>query len=415
MASAQAPDSAASQQAGNEEIRTVFMTGFPPNVHERELANLVFCLPGVLASQMNTRPATGGAPQGFVLFSTGAQAQAAIRMLHDMEFETGCHLRCELAHKNMYVKDGPAAIRRLDSGVASSGASTAGTAAGTSLVGTTHMSQANGNVALQQTMPTNRQLQQQQQQLQLQQQAYGMAAATSPGGAYAGPLLASSLAALRPTAALHAAGGAAGGTLLPAPGGAGAMAAQHAGLVTVPLVGFGPITNRHDNPPCNTLFIGNLGDGVDEKELHAIFSCQPGFKQIKLLRQARHISCFVEFMDTPSATAVHASLQGAIVPSSSRGPIRIQYSRNPYGRRSPQGTAMGMISMPVGLYAPLTVHQAAGAAGAQTVLMDAAAAAAAAGGGAAGQSMLPASMASVIMAASGGGEYAAWPHAFNMQ
>ncbi len=30
-----------------------------------------------------------------------------------------------------------------------------------------------------------------------------------------------------------------------------------------------------DNPPCNTLFIGNLGDSVDESDLNQLFAMQP--------------------------------------------------------------------------------------------------------------------------------------------
>jgi hypothetical protein len=33
--------------------------------------------------------------------------------------------------------------------------------------------------------------------------------------------------------------------------------------------------NTKDNPPCNTLFIGNLGDTVDEPELQTFFSVHP--------------------------------------------------------------------------------------------------------------------------------------------
>jgi RNA recognition motif-containing protein len=35
------------------------------------------------------------------------------------------------------------------------------------------------------------------------------------------------------------------------------------------------VSNTKDNPPCNTLFVGNLGDGVEESELQALFSAQP--------------------------------------------------------------------------------------------------------------------------------------------
>lgn len=38
-----------------EEIRTIFVTGFPANVHERELHNLVCFLPGYEASQVSWR------------------------------------------------------------------------------------------------------------------------------------------------------------------------------------------------------------------------------------------------------------------------------------------------------------------------------------------------------------------------
>lgn len=45
------------------------------------------------------------------------------------------------------------------------------------------------------------------------------------------------------------------------------------------------------------------------------------------------MSCFIEFLDVPSAMAVHDAQQGAILASSDRGGIRIQYSKNPFGRK----------------------------------------------------------------------------------
>lgn len=93
------------------------------------------------------------------------------------------------------------------------------------------------------------------------------------------------------------------------------------------------ISNTKDNPPCNTLFIGNLGDTVTETELRSIFASQPGFCQLKLNRGAKSVTCFVEFVDVPTAMAVHASQQGAVLSSSDRGGIRIQFSKNPYGKK----------------------------------------------------------------------------------
>ncbi|MBA0695260.1 hypothetical protein Gotri_003211 [Gossypium trilobum] len=86
-----------------------------------------------------------------------------------------------------------------------------------------------------------------------------------------------------------------------------------------------PVQNTKDNPPCNTLFIGNLGENINEEELRGLFSAQPGFKQMKILRQERHTVCFIEFEDVNSASNVHHSLQGAVIPSSGSIGMRIQY------------------------------------------------------------------------------------------
>lgn len=39
-----------------------------------------------------------------------------------------------------------------------------------------------------------------------------------------------------------------------------------------PAGGYAPVSNSGDNPPCNTLFVGNLSDHVDENELRALFA-----------------------------------------------------------------------------------------------------------------------------------------------
>lgn len=40
-----------------------------------------------------------------------------------------------------------------------------------------------------------------------------------------------------------------------------------------PARAYAPVKNEKDNPPINTLFIGNLGENVDEAELLAVFGC----------------------------------------------------------------------------------------------------------------------------------------------
>ena len=39
--------------------------------------------------------------------------------------------------------------------------------------------------------------------------------------------------------------------------------------------GYAPGNATADNPPCNTLFVGNLGDNVNEQELRAVFQGAP--------------------------------------------------------------------------------------------------------------------------------------------
>eukprot|EP00246_Nothoceros_aenigmaticus_P011393 TRINITY_DN3080_c0_g1_i1.p1 TRINITY_DN3080_c0_g1~~TRINITY_DN3080_c0_g1_i1.p1 ORF type:complete len:286 (-),score=52.59 TRINITY_DN3080_c0_g1_i1:420-1178(-) len=97
--------------------------------------------------------------------------------------------------------------------------------------------------------------------------------------------------------------------------------------------GYAPVQNNKDNPPCNTLFIGNLGETTSEAELRGLFSNQPGFRQMKVLRQGKSTVCFIEFVDVNTAMTVHANLQGAVLTTSDRGGMRIQYSKNPYGRK----------------------------------------------------------------------------------
>lgn len=55
-------------------MRTIFITGLPEDVKERELQNLLRWLPGYEASQVNFKVEK---PMGFALFSTAQLAVAA--------------------------------------------------------------------------------------------------------------------------------------------------------------------------------------------------------------------------------------------------------------------------------------------------------------------------------------------------
>jgi hypothetical protein len=225
-----------------DEVRTIYITGFPADVKERELNNLLRFLPGYEASQMHWK---NGQAQGFAMFATGALAANAIDAVCHLCFDDVSILRAEMARKNMYLKeDGPTTKRpRTEFGDAPP-------------------------------------------------------AAPAPVG---GP---------KPFA--------------PAP--------------------------THDNPPCNTLFVANLNDSVMEPDLENVFMHLPGFRLVKIVRGPRSVSGFVDFMDIPSAMSAHQSQQGAAFPFTNPGGMRIQYAKNPLGRKRtvdgvfhPEGSAPGGI------------------------------------------------------------------------
>lgn len=251
---------------------------------ERELQNLLRWLPGYEASQVNYK---GEKAMGFALFSSAQLAIAAKDALQDMVFdaETKSVLHTEMAKKNLFVKRGIVAdsnaydqSKRLRTGG-----------------DYTHAGYATPPFHPPPPAPV-----------------WGphgyMAPPPPPYDPYGGyPMPQVPMPAPAP---------------IPAPS------------------NYVPVQNTKDNPPCNTLFIGNLGENINEDELRGLFSAQAGFKQMKILRQERHTVCFIEFEDVNSATNVHHTLQGAVIPSSGSVGMRIQYSKNPFGKRKDGGHAI---------------------------------------------------------------------------
>ncbi|PPD85209.1 hypothetical protein GOBAR_DD17869 [Gossypium barbadense] len=259
-------------------VRTIFITGLPEDVKERELQNLLRWLPGYEASQVNYK---GEKPMGFALFSSAQLAIAAKDALQEMVFdaESKSVLHIEMAKKNLFVKRGRGIVADSNSYDQSKRLRTGGD--------------------------------------------YSHSAYTTPPPFHPPPA---------PVWGPH-------GYLSPTPpydpyGGYPVPPVPMPTPTPVPAPSsYVPVQNTKDNPPCNTLFIGNLGENINEEELRGLFSAQPGFKQMKILRQERHTVCFIEFEDVNSASNVHHSLQGAVIPSSGSIGMRIQYSKNPFGKR----------------------------------------------------------------------------------
>ncbi|XP_042021550.1 RNA-binding protein, mRNA-processing factor 2a-like [Salvia splendens] len=268
-------DNSASRPS-NDEVRTIFISGLPEDVKERELQNLLRWLPGYEASQVNFK---GEHPMGFALFATGQHAIAAKDALQDMVFdaESKSLLHTEMAKKNLFVKRGIVAD------------SSAYDQSKRMRIGGDYTHTAYSTSPFHPPPPA----------------VWGPHGYMSPAPPHYDPY--------------------AGYAVPPVPMPAPAPVPAPSSYV--------PVQNNKDNPPCNTLFIGNLGENINEDELRGLFSVQPGYKQMKVLRQERHTVCFIEFEDVNSATNVHHTLQGAVIPSSGAVGMRIQYSKNPFGRR----------------------------------------------------------------------------------
>lgn len=110
-----------------------------------------------------------------------------------------------------------------------------------------------------------------------------------------------------------------------------------------------PANPADQNPPCNTLYVGNLPPDATEQELRALFSPQKGFRRLSFRTKTNTSGsgsnnhgpmCFVEFEDVAHATRALAELYGRILPrsnnSSGKGGIRLSFSKNPLGVRGSQ-------------------------------------------------------------------------------
>jgi RNA recognition motif-containing protein len=95
------------------------------------------------------------------------------------------------------------------------------------------------------------------------------------------------------------------------------------------------INSNDQNPPCNTLYVGNLSVSTKEEELRKLFQTAYGFKRMCFkTKQKSGPMCFVEFKDTSCAALALREFDGRMLSTSSNGGIRLSYSKNPLGVRS---------------------------------------------------------------------------------
>jgi RNA recognition motif-containing protein len=107
-----------------------------------------------------------------------------------------------------------------------------------------------------------------------------------------------------------------------------------------------PIDPADQNPPCNTLYVGNLPVDTSEDELKAMFSKQRGFKRLAFRTKENGPMCFVEFEDTSFATKALNELDGFPLHNSFQGGIRLSFSKNSLGVRAAVGGGPIIASQP---------------------------------------------------------------------
>ncbi|XP_066248568.1 uncharacterized protein cpo [Euwallacea similis] len=113
-----------------------------------------------------------------------------------------------------------------------------------------------------------------------------------------------------------------------------------------------------NNHPCSTLFVANLGQFVSEHELKEIFASFPGFCRLRVHANKQQNGAvaggtvaaatgspvaFVEYRDVGGATRVMAQLQGSFLLSSDRGPIRIEYARSKMATAAEVGVLLTLL------------------------------------------------------------------------
>ena len=101
-----------------------------------------------------------------------------------------------------------------------------------------------------------------------------------------------------------------------------------------------PVNPADQNPPCNTLYVGNLPIDTSEDELKAMFSKQRGYKRLCFRTKQNGPMCFVEFEDVSFATKALHELYGQPLHNSVKGGIRLSFSKNPLGVRNNQTNGM---------------------------------------------------------------------------
>ncbi|KAJ1903687.1 cell cycle RNA binding protein whi3 [Coemansia sp. IMI 209127] len=137
------------------------------------------------------------------------------------------------------------------------------------------------------------------------------------------------------------------------------IATTPVGMV-LPMATTRSVNSNDQNPPCNTLYVGNLPPSAKEEELRQLFRNILGYKRMSFRTKPNSgPMCFVEFESIDFATLAMNDMDGRMLSSSVGSGIRLSYSKNPLGIRS-QNNSSGS----TGIVSSATLNSAAMAAAA---------------------------------------------------
>lgn len=346
-------------------VTTIYVNGFPDDFKEREFQNLFFFAKGYEGCSLRIPSSSEGESSGsspllrcfhavprgqilgFAKFRSLQDALDACRVLNGrvVDAERGSVLRAEMAKKNLVLSQvrskaappqhdtpifGPALTRRASAPTA------------TTIYPATKCSNCNG-------CETSRSL-----NLSIPGQAAPVSVA-APGISSRDSSLSLSELAVSVSASASASASASSTFAAVKPSSLPSTSTASMGMGGA-LFGMGGTTLiSPENPPCNTLYVGNLPPTASEMELRTIFGNCPGFRRLNFKPKiGGSPMCFVEFEDVRAATVAMESLYGTMLSNSTKGGIRLSYSKNPLGVRPapPMSTFLGS-SLYADLFAPL--------------------------------------------------------------
>ncbi|KAL3702511.1 hypothetical protein R1sor_020533 [Riccia sorocarpa] len=265
---------------GEEEVKTLFLSGLPDDIKEREIYNLFRIHKGYESCQLKYS-GRGYQIVAFAVFSDQQSALAAKEALNGLKFDpqTGATLHIELARTNSRTKRS----RSEDGGLGAlekkyrGHVGTPGSYPDTGVAGTVHM----------------------------------------PGMVHS---VYNDMSGFPPPQSA----GMVGPPLYQAQEGLSNMMMGPSIMPPPPAPG--------SNPPCSTLFIANLGQTCTEDELVQVLSRFPGYRKIKMQIKGGLPVAFVEFQDVMCSTQALTQLQNSMLSSSDRGGMRLEYAKAKMGQ-----------------------------------------------------------------------------------